>query len=515
MIKQSIFKRIKANIAEDGKLSQDFDLERPKAPNEMKFAPGSMDGAGIFNHYNLEERVDKATQIEKLIKNHIRKGNKAYIKELETIFNDLRAIEVVDSLLQGLRDTHDDIEPLQIFEFGYNLVKTNTEPELVKIGISLLGLFDLGEHESIKDIVVTLALCDEFTLYSVVAASNWSNGNDIIFSIAKLVDGWGKIHAVERLEPETAEIQEWILYEGCPNNIMDAYLGLPCAVKGDMISALRQNTINSKLYKKIAVIIDALLDEGPVPGISEYEHASEAMHLFMSHSIIHAEELKDLWHILNVQMWAFESELSSKDYVLSKCDEIISRPHWREMILNTVSNSHDDSMLFYATNAASRMEFDILDELFLRVKANPIKHLSHIQSLFKNPGITIELIGIYESVLPLNEMADGMGDYLFSKKYRDEYRCLDFLLPELASYPLHGMLLIKTGLNCRVVRNRNMACRALIGWVKKLSKSLADISPELYSELKRICENEIKVNTKELMSTLLSGDIENIVSQDI
>jgi len=78
------------------------------------------------------------------------------------------------------------------------------------LGIGLLGLFDLSNDDKIIDKLLVLALYEEFTLYVIVAVLKYPNGNDIVFRIAQKVDGWGKIHAVERLEPTSDEIREWI-----------------------------------------------------------------------------------------------------------------------------------------------------------------------------------------------------------------------------------------------------------------------------------------------------------------
>ena len=245
--------------------------------------------------------------------------------------------------------------------------------ELVKLGISMLGIFELGSHEEIKEIVYTLALYDEFSLYAVVAASKWTGGNDLIFRIAKHVDSWGKIHAVERLESESGEIRDWILRHGCENGVMDAYLGLTCAIKGDLISALREDHIDGELFEGCATIIDALLDEGPVPGISEYEHAHEALLLHIRNMGEYASNLKHLWHTLNIMQWADSSDESYSDEVAGLCSEIIDRPEWRETIVSALER-RDDADFFYACNAADRMGLDVGSYVLDAIRADPIKH---------------------------------------------------------------------------------------------------------------------------------------------
>jgi hypothetical protein len=311
---------------------------------------------------------------------------------------------------------------------------------------------------------------------------------------------------VERLEPETDEIRDWILRDGCANDVMDAYLGLTCAVKGDLISVLRQDSIDSKMFGSVAIIIDALLDEGPVSGISEYEYAGEALSRYLVHAKQHAVNVENLWRILNLRSWAENAEIDYKDEILGGCAEIINQPEWSEKVVAIVKLRDDNFAFFCACNAADRMDIDISAPLFEAVKTEPLKYYAHMPTLMRRPDMAMQIIDLCEAVLPLDEMAEGMGDYLFADKLNHEHQCLDFVLSELAGYPLRGMRLIKTGLNSPVVRGRSIACRALSGWVKSEGKPLSDISPELYTEIARIHKIEVNEQTKETMQKLLDGE---------
>ena len=505
---QDIYEIIKSNVTEDGRLPHDFSLDEPKAPNQISFAPGMIDGGGVFGHYSPDNAEKEATQIVKLMKQYLRKNKRSYLDEMEEIITKTGALSVVDPIHNGIMKSRDDMDLQKLIELGFDLAKTSHDVNLVKLGISLLGLFELGENENVLDVVKTLALYDELTLYSAVAASRWSNGNDVVFWIAKRVDGWGKIQAVERLQPETDEIREWILRDGCSNGIMDAYLGLTCAEKGGLIAALRKKTMDDELFESVSVIIDALLDEGPVDGISKYDHAEEALMLYMRHAKEKAVNLRHFWYILNIRLFMEDSELPNMDDILAQCEEIMNNPDWIVKIKDAIEQRRDDKDFFYACNSASRMDIDIGSLLLSAVKENPIEYCSYAQKLFSDQSIAAEIIDLYESVLPLGEMASGMGDYFFSDILRKEHGCLDFILPALAEYPLQGIKLIKSGLGSPVTRERNMACKALSGWVKAQGKPLEDISPELFVEIMRIYEIEINEQTKETMKRLLEGEFE-------
>jgi hypothetical protein len=519
MKKKSAYALIKASIGADGKLPYNFTLEEKPAPNQVGFVPGAKDGIGV-SHSSGGNKKKTVREIACLLKKYFKTGEGQFIDKIEEVLSDCRALSIIDATLERISKDRRNINPNSVVESSLNLVKTSGNIEVIKIGIGLLGLFNLGDCDEAVETVATLALYDDFTLYAVAATSEWTNGNDVIFRIAKNVTGWGKIHAVERLKPENNEIREWILRDGCSNDIMDNYLGLICAVKGDLLSALRQDTLDDKLFDSVSVIIGALIDEGFVNGISEYEHAREALTLYMSHAKRHSKGLHHLWRILNLRDWAKSAEVAVisdyKDEILAQCLEITHKPGWKAMIIEALQQ-RDGKNFFYAINTATRLDIDesldtnesletvVSRELLGAFKDDPLKYYPRITRLFKYPDMAAEIITILETVLPLDEMADGMGDYIFADKLGKEHHCLDFIMPELAAYPLQGIKLIKTALNSRVVRGRNMACRALAGWLKSLGKPLADISPELHCEITRIHAIEVNKHTKDTMKKLL-GD---------
>jgi len=243
----SAYEQIKANLDANGKLPHTFSLEEKPAPNQIGFMPGAMDGVGIFHvGGGKEERVIK--KVDSLLRKHFKTGKEKYVAKIENMLTNSRTISVIDPILESIRNDHKGINPGDVFQSSLHIVKTSNNVELIKLGIGLLGLFDIDESNEAQEVIITLSSYDDFTLYAVVATANWPNGNDAIFKIAKRVVGWGKIHAVERLEPETDEIREWILRDGCSNGVVDAYLGLACAVKGDLISALRKDSMDKELF---------------------------------------------------------------------------------------------------------------------------------------------------------------------------------------------------------------------------------------------------------------------------
>jgi hypothetical protein len=491
----SIYKTISGALNGDGQLPRNFELPRKETPpNEIRWMVGAKDGAFI-HHASPQKPEEVITKMIGFLK--ARKPNK-----IPAVLRKHSVIDLIDPLLSAIRENIKVIDSKLVYDYASSLAFESADEELVKLGIALLGLFDWSDAPEMREKLITLGLYEEFTLYVVVAVQSWDSGNEALFRIAKGVDGWGKIHTVERLRPETAEIKDWILRQGCQNAVMDAYLGLECANKGDLIGALRQDELNADLFDGICVIIDALLEEGPTEGISAYDNAEEALLRFLRFAERYAATLKHIWHILNVEDFLDSTEIGGKDEMVRLCKEIACKPIWKEIVLSKMSDE-SDADFFYANNVARRLNIDVERFVYDAVKKDSVGNAAYISGLYKKPDYAKELTEMYEQVLPLDEMASGMGDYLFSPTNMRECNCLDSLLQEIGEYPLLGERLIKTGLLSPVTRNRNIACRAIEKWSEKLGKPLSAFSPSLFETLKNVAAAEVNKYTKKTMSKLI------------
>jgi len=251
-----------------------------------------------------------------------------------------------------------------------------------------------------------------------------------------------------------------------------------------------------------------MMDEGPVDGISVYEHAEEALLRYLEFALEHATTVKDVWRILNVELAINNLELSNKDELLQLCSEITKQSIWRDKIMSAIACPEDNNF-FYANNVASRLEIDVTEQVFDAIKKDPIKNYSYVAKVYRTPEYAKELTALYEKVLPLDEMASGMGDYLFSPTHMQELSCLDFVLQELQNYPLLGEPLVIASLLSPVIRNRNGACKVINAWSILLSQPVAEFSPTLFDTLKSVCAKEVNPETEKRMSHLIAGDIIN------
>jgi hypothetical protein len=97
------------------------------------------------------------------------------------------------------------------------------------------------------------------------------------------------------------------------------------------------------------------------------------------------------------------------------------------MIL-AVMDFPEDKNFFYANNAASCLGIDVTAQINEAIKKDPVKNHNYFVKAYRNPDYAKEPTALIENTLPLEEMASGMGDYLFSPTYMQEFGCLDYVL---------------------------------------------------------------------------------------
>ena len=161
----------------------------------------------------------------------------------------------------------------------YTLYNTK-DRESMKFALSMLELVRLDD-DSLKDILRVVGLSDEFTLFVIFIMQQWENANEEIFRLARRTKGWGRIHAIERLIPDTPEIRDWLLREGIHNTVLPSYSALNCWEGSEAENLLFSGNVSPEDFAAISNLMGALLDEGPCPGLSELEKSDELVKAYL------------------------------------------------------------------------------------------------------------------------------------------------------------------------------------------------------------------------------------------
>ena len=235
----SIFELIKTSIQTNGELPKDFKLP-PKDPDGIPWADGAMDGVFLYHNNTNEENIET-------LKNIVFQISKGKFKEAQNNLDHLDFLMVSSrtSLLNWIIQESEKINANNLYEFTISQLKTSKNKESIKFSLAVLLLMGVEKDVKAMEIIKTLALSDEFTLFCLDIIARLENSNEEIFEIVKKVKGWGRVHSIAYLEATDDEIKDWLLEEGCHNEIDSAYTALTCAKKINLLEILNEENISN------------------------------------------------------------------------------------------------------------------------------------------------------------------------------------------------------------------------------------------------------------------------------
>ena len=178
------------------------------------------------------------------------------------------------------------------------------------------------DAETIEKVKI-LALSDEFTLYCLNIFVKLANSNEEIFEIAKKVKGWGRVHSIGYLEATNDEIKEWILEEGCHNYVLPAYTAYTCAKKINLIDILNEEKISNKKFNDISYLMNGLLDETAITGISALEDRELLIERYLEKAKTLSSTEEDYEVVRLIREYVEDNEEIDKKFI-KICDEILN-----------------------------------------------------------------------------------------------------------------------------------------------------------------------------------------------
>jgi hypothetical protein len=497
----------KPGMTEDGYTLPDED--RISEGSKIRFAAGAWDGV-LTHHMGANENKETVRKMVKLVLAYSRQPtakNKAAV--YQHVITEL-VVSIIDPVLEALINEI-GISHERLHELAHTFVTEAPDREPVKFGIALLGLF---RQPADVELFLTLGRHDEFTLYCAVAVGNSSDAPDhALWTLARNVTGWGRIHVVERLaRTQNPAIKRWLLREGFRNSILYEYLAATCARAGGLLAALSEDRVDREMLTAAGEIIQALIADGPAEGIDDYEDARPVIDSFLGHMVSYAKTIEDFLHVNSIKgflgqdesRWAGRYDAGwtpeGRDRLRSLCDSILSRPEFADRVREKF-DSPNELEFAHADQAAKVLGIDIWEIHWRRLQEKPTisGRWYHVMAQSNEDRIG-RVVEFAESSIDLTAIATGAGDELGLGRGFEPHSCLDIVLQDLRRFPGQGARLIEAGLKSPVVRNRNMAVAALAAWPR------AEWPEELEWSLEQAARCEPKEDVRERMQNTLNGE---------
>ncbi len=504
--RKSIYMHVRDSIDKDGKLTTDSlpDDEIRHKDTELRWAAGALDGA-FGHHASCSENDVMLAKLTQSIAFYGRKRDKI------EFYN----IVIKDNVISSIDNVIKEITKLQVkvtqnlYDWIEFLAFQSPDRGAVKTGIALLGAIGATQF---RDQIKTLGRHEEFTLYVSVALLNMSDNPEIeLWEMAKQVHGWGRIHLVERLaETQNLEIKSWILTEGYKNSIMYEYLAYIAADTGDLKKELSKDNIEEEIILAASDIIQALIAEGPVHGISIYQDAAETIKLYIKHTLGKRDNLSYLltydsiydyvadidkeWDNFKENGWNEEN----RNEIAKALSEEFEHETWKELI-DKSANTENDVEFWIINRAAKILNINLFKVHWERLQRDPLNQTKWFDIMNSAGNDNIDNVLEYAiKTIPLAEISTGADKLMGLGKEYNLHTIVDYIVQSLDKYEGKGKAIILASLKSPVVRNRNMAIRTLDNW------HIEYITQELRDAINDAEKVEPEEDVKERLSKLLA-----------
>ena len=507
----SIYELIKNSIQANGELPEDFKLP-PKDPNGVPWADGALDGVYIYHLVENEEDIEP-------LKNIVFQISEGKFEEAQNNLENLDFFMISrrDPLLNWIIQEQKQINIDNLCEFAISQLSTSKNIEVIKFCLCVLEIIKLETEKDTIEKVKILALSDEFTLYCLNILKNLKNSNEEIFEIAKKVKGWGRIYSVKYLKVTNDEIKEWILEEGCHNYIIPAYTAYTCAKKINLVEILNEDKISNKKFNDISYLMNALLDEEAITGISNLEDRELLIERYLEKAKTLASTEEDYYAVITLKEY-IKNNKEINNELIKICDEILNSENTRNNVKELLKEG-------YGYNIAKYLGIDIDKYILEYLQDNPLKNPYIVFNISERENMK-KLVSLIEKKLTLEKLEGAPTDKFYSKNEKNkEYIFLDTIIKKLGNlgrterkfvvsvYPVDptasmdepenfigiGENLIICALNSPYVDIRYGAVNTLESWKEKGYILSNEIIENMKNLEKLEVDEELKIKLNELL----------------
>ncbi|QYR58588.1 hypothetical protein [Fusobacterium polymorphum] len=416
----SIYELIKNSIQNNGELPEDFKLP-PKDPNGVPWADGAMDGVYIYHTVGNEEDIEP-------LKNIVFQISEGKFEEAETNLDklDFSMVSRTNSLLSWIIQEQKQINLNNLYEFASSRLVTTKNIEVIKFCLSVLAIMNVETDAETIEKVKILALSDEFTLYCLNIFVKLENSNEEIFEIAKKVKGWGRVHSIGYLEVTNDEIKEWILEEGCHNDVLPAYTAYTCAKKINLVEILNEDKISNKKFNDISYLMNALLDESAITGMSALEDRELLIERYLEKAKTLSSTEDDYRALMTLKEYIKNNKEINND-LIKICDKILNSEKTRNNVKELLKEG-------YGYNIAKYLGIDTDKYILEYLQNNPLKNPYIIFNISERENME-KLVSFIEKNLTLEKLKGAPTDKFYPKNEENkEYIFLDTIIRKLGNF---------------------------------------------------------------------------------
>ena len=475
---KSIYEQIDDCVRLNGCLPSDFALrDAAKTSDPIQSHLGELEGlVGSRIAASVDEKALE-TCIS-IIKENLEIAPKLAVHNFDDYDFGFPVASIRGHLLKKIIDNMYDFDPHKLSTLAYSLVMFGEKTETVKLGLLLLVLFDFANDEVAKKHIVTMGMYEDFTSYVISNTKSFADEyrNHIYYVYGRKLSGWGKINAVAVLEPINDEVREWLLCEGCRNDVSYALTAKLVADKVNLIEVLKKGMLTDAQMNGVRDIVYGLLEGENGGRISEYSNPAQFIALYLGELVKHEIKLEDIANLYRMESYLEKydkkSEKSLADRVIVQIERILAGFSVEDKISRSLMTNPE-----VAIRAAKEGRIDISDEL-----------LTLLQKDYEN-------YCQYGDFFLANDI--NVKDFLeVSSEHIIKGASPDLVLNYIDRYPGEGVEILRFCLETESAFYRSSVADVVLTWEKNSNANVKKISSDLFKDIKKLKKKETDDNLK-------------------
>ncbi|MEV6390594.1 hypothetical protein [Nocardia xishanensis] len=427
---------------------------------------------GVQTHHSKAPAdPDAATAAVAAITDIVAAPSNSALAALHDQLAECSALALADSLVRALRAA--DLPRDEVRSIARRLTEYGTRRNAVALGIVMLGV--TGDERD-RELLLTLGTLGDLTLYVAVALGNSQpDRHRAVYELARRVDGWGRIHAVERLvRTSDPEIKAWLLRTGFRNGVMNEYLAHLAATTGDLHGALLASAVDDELLDGAAGILAALAAYGgPAADIRHYPDALPVLIRFAellatsAPTLTRIRSARTITRLLNNPPPDLDWSSDEITSLATQYAALLARTDWAEEVRARLAQPEGDFGFNNALACADAVGIQAYPQALAHLRLEPKNVYAWQWVSRRTPGHDVAALAeLAQELLPLDEIVRGpeLGRRRRGPGFNEDH-IMEIVVSAVGrAAPGTGLPLVRCALSGRPTRLRRTALRTLAEW---------------------------------------------------
>ncbi len=487
----SIYKDLKDNIDNYGYLSYKFDISKYSKVN-ASYNLGGADAFYIFsNNFDSEYREDRfiVNLLEKFKDNYDIKDFCSKLDEYISNREDFLLVYNIDFINEYFIKNKKDIKPEFVYKLSRYIISETDNVEALKLGIYLLCQFDLGKID--KKIILDLALCDEFTFYTLFyGIIKFDDSNELIFDLIKKIYGIGRLFLIDQLIVDSNEKREYLVLNTNFESISNIGIGRVIGTKVNILNYLSLE-VSDEIYIGLSNVVNSII-------FSEYEKFDKYEELFDKYIDVfnnHRDISIGYFVITNIYNYVMDETIKNKVY------DVISNKKFIKNMINIINDTDDTNLLYEITYLLCNIEsFGLEKYIYKRFITDSYKYSFMMDLLINDDKYREDSLKVFYDNF---RFCDGDITNTYNEYSIDSLKN-KYVLNLIENYPFINNDFIIRSLFSKYYDVRNTAMNTLYTWNRESDIDISDTP--IYDKLIELKDKETSVEIKKSICNLLDID---------